>query len=175
MCLPKEQWIWLDDKLYPNQQTTIINGFQPDDGSFAAAEFIRKYEFEKQIVQAKLRFSGDTEYRLLCNGEFVATGPATIAGDFMCNDVARPWHYATQVNLPVNGNTLELYARVKLKPCGINEYWRGHGGWMLSGVVTFADGAFETITTDESWLCRHDRRFIACDFFVKCTGPLCSG
>lgn len=119
MCLPKEQWIWLDDKLYPNQQTTIINGFQPDDGSFAVAEFIRKYDFEKQIVQAKLRFSGDTEYRLLCNGEFVATGPATIAGDFMCNDAARPWHYATQVNLPVNGNTLELYARVKLKPSGL--------------------------------------------------------
>lgn len=166
MEFPKAQWIWLNPIEYPEQQRCRINGFQPEDSGFAVIEFVRSYAFDRMIKYVSLCFSGDTEYRLLCNGKLVATGPVTIPGDFMCNDRVRPWHYQTEIDWPVHDKKLDFYARVKLSPCGINEYSKGRGGWMLSGVVTFAKGVFETITTDESWLCRHDRRFIAFDFFV---------
>ncbi len=161
----KEQWIWLSNDLYPENQTCRINGFQPENGKYAVAEFMRSYTYEREIDHVSLFFSGDTEYRLLCNGKLVATGPATLPGDFMCNDEIRPWHYAHQVELPVHEKQLDLYARVKLSPCGINEYSKGHGGWMLKAIVTFADGKTEEISTDESWLARQDVRYASPAFF----------
>ncbi len=162
---PKEQWIWLNSDLYPDVQTCRFNGFQPDDGKYAVAEFVRSYTYDREIDHVSLWFSGDTEYRLLCNGKLVATGPATIPGDFMCNDEIRPWHYAYQVDLPVHEKHLDFYARVKLSPCGINEYSKGHGGWMLNGLITFADGTTERITTDETWMVRQDTRFVTPSYF----------
>ena len=165
MMFTKPQWIWLDPKEYPEYQITRYNGFLPENDSYTVAEFTRTYSCGRMIRSVSLRFSGDTEYRLLCNGKLVATGPATIAGDFMCNDRVRPWHYATCAKVPVNSESLQLYARVKLCPCGINEYSRGHGGWMLSGVITFDDGSTQQIATDETWLARRDPRFVKPGFF----------
>lgn len=155
----KQQWIWLNEKQYPNCQKTRINGFRPDDGSFAVAQFIRDYHFDSEMERMALWFSGDTEYRLLCNSELIATGPVTIPGDFMCNDQVRPWHYATCIERAISGTELHFEARVKLSPCGINEYSKGHGGWMLYGIVTFKDGSHCEISTDETWLSRRDTRY----------------
>ena len=168
------QWIWLDSERYPDIQTCRINGFQPDDGRYAVVEFVRRYTYDREIDRVLLCFSGDTEYRLLCNDKLVATGPATIPGDFMCNDEVRPWHYACQVDLPVHGKQLDFYARVKLSPQGINEYSKGRGGWMLQGLVTFTDGSTAEISTDESWLARPDLRYAAPGFFDG-TQPLPAG
>ena len=162
---PEEHWIWLNSDLYPHVQTCKINGFQPDDGKYAVAEFVRSYVYDREIEHVFLCFSGDTEYRLLCNGKLVATGPATVPGDFMCNEEVRPWHYAYQVDLPVHEKHLDFFVRVKLSPCGINEYSKGHGGWMLNGLITFENGTTEKICTDESWLARQNVQYAAPAFF----------
>ncbi len=154
-------WIWLDPSVYPDHQTTKYNGFQPGIVNYTVAEFSKTYQFDQPVVSAQLRFSGDTEFRLTCNDQLVATGPFTIGGDFMANDEVRPAHYATVVDIHPDSRELTFYARVKLMPCGINEYSKGHGGFMLSGVLTFADGSQTTISTDESWLSRRDRRYTA--------------
>lgn len=154
-------WIWLDPALYPDHQTTKYNGFQPGTVGYTVAEFTRTYSFTQKVVSAKLRFSADTEFRLTCNDQLVATGPVTISGDFMANDEVRPHHYATITEIHPDSCDLAFYARVKLMPCGINEYSKGHGGFMLSGVLTFEDGTQTTIGTDETWLSRRDPRYAA--------------
>lgn len=154
-------WIWLDPAIYPNYQTTKYNGLQPGTIGYTVADFTKTYSFDQKVVSAKLRFSADTEFRLLCNDKLVATGPFTIGGDFMANEEVRPYHYATVTELCPDSCELAFYARVKLMPCGINEYSKGRGGFMLSGVLTFEDGTQTTIGTDETWLSRRDPRYTA--------------
>lgn len=154
-------WIWLDPALYPNYQTTKYNGFQPGIVNYTVAEFSKTYQFDQKVVCARLRFSADTEFRLICNGQLVATGPFTIGGDFMANEKVRPYHYATVTEIRPDSCKLTFYSRVKLMPCGINEYSKGQGGFMLSAVLTFEDGSQTIIGTDESWLSRRDPRYTA--------------
>ena len=154
-------WIWLDPALYPEHQTTKYNGFQSGTIGYTVADFTRTYRFDQKVLSAQLRFSGDTEFRLTCNDQLVATGPFTIGGDFMANDEVRPYHYATITEIHPNSCELTFYARVKLMPSGINEYSKGHGGFMLSGLLTLEDGSTITIGTDETWLSRLDPRYTA--------------
>ena len=87
----KQNWIWLDPTRYPDTQTTVYNGFcdkKPSD--YAVCEFVKAYTFTSKIRKATLTYSGDTEFRLYCNGAFVATGPANVGGDFFI-DNEKPW------------------------------------------------------------------------------------
>ena len=153
----KQNWIWLDPARYPNSQTTVINGFAENKQGehYAVAEFVRTYVFDSPIVKATLTYSGDTEFRLYCNGDFVATGPANVGGDFFISDTV-PWptHFTFTSEVTPAGNTLDFYARVKMMPVRINEFSKGHGGFMLQGRVELEDGRVEEITTDPTWLCR---------------------
>lgn len=153
----KQNWIWLDPARYPNSQTTVINGFAENKQAehYAMAEFTKVYTFDSPIVKATLTYSGDTEFRLYCNGGFVATGPANVGGDFFISDTV-PWptHFTFTSEIHPEGNTLDFYARVKMMPVRINEFSKGHGGFMLYGVVELADGTVREITTDPTWLCR---------------------
>lgn len=154
-------WIWLDPALYPNHQTTKYNGFLSGIIGYTVAEFTKTYTFDQKVISAQLRFSADTEFRLTCNDRLVSTGPFTIGGDFMANEKVRPYHYATVTEIRPDSCKLTFYSRVKLMPCGINEYSKGQGGFMLSAVLTFEDGSQTTIGTDESWLSRRDPRYTA--------------
>jgi len=78
-----EQWIWLAERYYPKEQTTVYSGFcNTEADNYTVAEFQKAYAFSQKIVQAKLRFSGDTAFQLFCNDRIVATGPACVGGDF---------------------------------------------------------------------------------------------
>lgn len=151
----KEQWIWLNSEKYPERQTTVLSGFLgKKEGHYTVAEFVREYTFEKAIERVSVRVSADTEFRLTCNGDLLATGPANVGGDFMANEMLRPNYYATVLEYAPTGKTLAFFARVKMMPVYINEYSHGHGGFMLSARVRFADGTEAELTTDESWLVR---------------------
>ena len=154
-----EQWIWLSPERYPKHQSTIYSGFLDPDGSYAVAEFTRSYQFDQPVALAELRFSGDTEFRLSLNGEMIATGPISVGGDFLFNDKPRSKHYASELTLRPQTETLDFFAEVKLMPCGIIEYSRGQGGFMLEGKLTMADGSVRYIVTDETWLARHNRAY----------------
>ena len=151
-----EQWIWLPTELYPQRQNTIYSGFlDHSQGNFTVAEFQRIYDFQKKIIRAELRFSGDTLFRLWCNGAFVATGPACVGGDFWANETVRSNYYASETVIEPMSDRLEFFARVRMMPVQICDYSRGHGGFMLSAILTFEDGTTEEVVTDESWLVRY--------------------
>lgn len=163
-----EKWIWLDDEIYGNYQTTI---FHPDaclpqqresSGNYCVAEFKRKYVFPQKVKAIQLRFSGDTSFDVWLNGELLATGPNAVGGDFFLNnDKCRDWYYATEMNLTPDSEELNFYARVKMMPVQLNEYSKGHGGFMLTGYITYEDETIDIITTDSSWLCRKNSKYTA--------------
>ena len=148
----KGKWIWLPRDKYPNKQNCAYSAFKEGGAAnFTVARFSRTYDFEKRVIRADLHFSGDTDLRLYCNGGFVATGPAAVGGDFLGNDRPRPNFYATEMTLCPNSLRVELMAEVKMTPVKICEYSKGHGGFMLTAVLTLEDGTQTEICTDESW------------------------
>ena len=131
-----DNWIWLPLSVYPDNQTTRYDAFTSSpDGVYTVAEFTKEYSFSKKIKSVKLRFSGDTEFQLFCNDSLIATGPAVVGGDFLGNGKAREWYYATETEYFTDKTSLSFFARVKMCPVHICEYSKGHGGFMLSGVV----------------------------------------
>ena len=156
-----EQWIWLPREQYPDNQITIYSGFLDHNaGNFTVAEFSRRYTFAKTVIRAELRFSGDTLFQLWCNEEFVATGPACVGGDFMANEQVRSNYYAFETMIFPMSRELDFFARVRMMPVQICDYSRGHGGFMLSAILTFEDGSVETLTTDGTWLVRKNGGYI---------------
>lgn len=157
-----EKWIWLDKDIYPDFQHCRISPMQSKkDETYAVAEFMKEYSFSKEISTVLLHVSGDTAFNLCVNNESVLSGPVPVGGDFLCNDLPRPKHYATEISLTPSSNTLSFFARVKLAPVGIYEYSKGHGGFMLSCLVTFTDGSRKIVTTDETWSARRNGAYTA--------------
>lgn len=157
-----EQWIWLPEEKYRNEQRTIFSGLLKDEfKNYTVAEFQREYAFSQKVVRAELRFSGDTVFQLYCNGSIAATGPACVGGDFIGNDTVRDNFYAFEMTLCPDAETLNFFARVQMFPYHICEYSKGHGGFMLSAVLTFADGSQAEVHTDETWLVRKNGAYTA--------------
>ena len=157
-----EQWIWLPKDIYKNEQTTVYSGFNKDRAdNYTVAEFKRTYTFYQKVVRAELRFSGDTAFQLFCNGGIVATGPACVGGDFLGNDTVRDNFYSFETTIELDTSELNFFARVKMFPYHICEYSRGHGGFMLSALLTFEDGSKRAVHTDETWLSRKNGRYNA--------------
>lgn len=157
MNLP-ERWIWLDDALWPNSQTTGCSGFIKNN-NHAVAEFKKTFSFTKAVRSLLLRVSGDTTFRLYANGSLCAAGPVPVGGDFLGNDLPRGQHYASEITLHPGTDTIEFFAQVKLGPVAICEYSQGHGGFMLAGFVTFEDGTQAILSTDSSWLARQNTAY----------------
>lgn len=164
-----ENWIWLPDEKYPHDQ---ISKFSANDvvtisqhekaiqnGRFSVVQFKRNYTFDKKVTSAQLRFSGDTTFVLYCNGAFLATGPAAVGGDFLTNDTAREEYYSFKKVICPNSYSLEFFASVQLTPTRICDYSKGHGGFMLFGLLTFEDGSTQTVSTDETWLARRHNSY----------------
>lgn len=148
-------WIWLPKDLYPEHQETSFDAFtEPSAKTFVVAEFEKKYTFDKKAVSVSVVCSADTEFRLFCNGRSVATGPASVGGDFFGNGKAREWYYANEVTFTENSRELAFFARVKMCPSRISEYSKGKGGFMLFATVRFEDGSSSTFSTDRTWQVR---------------------
>lgn len=156
-----EQWIWLPTKTYKDFQTTVYSGFNSyTSQNYAVAEFCRDYKFTKKVVAADLRFSGDSAFQLSCNERIIATGPPCVGGDFIGNDSPRENFYAYNTKIHPNSDTLSFFARVRLLPVQICDYSKGHGGFMLSAILTFEDGSHEEIFTDSGWLATKNSAYI---------------
>jgi len=176
-----DPWIWLPIKEYPKTQHTKFDFFGEDvyenscdvaefqksfllhnsDDSYAVAEFRKTYSFNKKIVSVSIRFSGDTEVQLFCNGDMIATGPSAVGGDFLSNGKSREWYYANQTEYVTTRKSLDFFARVKLCPTRICEYSKGHGGFMLCADIRFEDGSTERVSTDNTWLSRKNGAYVS--------------
>lgn len=162
----KEQWIWLPESTYPNPNRNILSGFDNKQGiEYIVAEFKKEYVFSKKIISANLRLSGDCTFRLYCNEEFIATGPACVGGDFIGNETIRKNHYSYEKIVAVNSNHLDFFALVKQLPEQICEYSKGHGGFMLSAILTFENGTKTLVCTDDSWYARKNNAYVNATLF----------
>ena len=154
MNLP-ERWIWLPTGKYPDYQATHYSAMSEKPyRNYCVAEFSKAYHFAKKVTSLTLRFSGDTAFEIYLNDKLTATGPVPVAGDFLGNDFPRGQHYMSEITLMPDSADLNFYARVRLGPVSIHEYSKGHGGFMLGGLVTFEDGTQDVINTDSTWLAR---------------------
>ncbi len=161
-----EKWIWLPEKTYPENQTTFYSGFfRGENKSYTVAEFKRNYSFSKKVTRAELRFSGDTAFRLYCNGDIIATGPACIGGDYIAiydeNEPSLGEFYAFSTVITPNSTDLSFFAQVRLSPIHLCEFSKCHGGFMLFATLFFEDGSTETVSTDQSWLVRKNGAYNA--------------
>lgn len=147
---PVEKWIWLPKAAYPQNQTTRFSErvHVNNETNYTVASFTRVYNFEKEIAAVSLRFSGDTAFTLLCNGQHLANGPVLPGGDFLeiYDNDPLPQHYATQITLTeqqmagLKEGHMEFWALVRMMPARCFDYSRGHGGFFLTAHVQFADG-----------------------------------
>ena len=161
-----EKWIWLPKESYPENQTTVFSAFdEMSENQYCVAEFKKKYSFEKNVVSAQLRFSGDTLFQLFCNGSIVATGPASVGGDFIGNEEPRDNFYSFEKTIGVQTKVLDFFARVQMAPYQSCDFSAGHGGFMLFGALTFDDGTQEIISTDETWAVRKNGAYRSPKFF----------
>lgn len=158
---PVEQWIWLPEAEYPNNQTTRYSErtHKNQETNYTVAAFRRTYGFGKAIAQVQLRFSGDTAFGLFCNGSYVAYGPILAAGDFLdlYADVPLPQHYATELTLSAADmagfatGRLDFYAQVRMMPVKCFDHSHGRGGFFLTAHIRFADDTKTMVCTDSSW------------------------
>ena len=157
-----ERWIWLPTDKYAKYQTTAFGcGADPVLYNYTVAEFTKKYEFDRKIKKATLRFSADTAFHMYCNGSLIATGPVVVGGDFLESHRSRDLWYATVTEVHPDSNVLDLFARVKMMPVELCEYSKGKGGFMLTGHIEFEDGTKHVIFTDNSWLCRRNNAYVS--------------
>lgn len=171
-----ENWIWLPKDKYENEQKTVISGFEKEKANnYTVAEFEKKYSFEKTVSCVELRFCGDALFQLFLNDNIVATGPVCVGGDFIGNERIRENFYAFEHTLYPNSKELNFFARVQMLPVHLCEFSSGHGGFMLSAIITFEDKTQTEIHTDQDWLVRKNGAYtyynsfdgrIAADEFV---------
>ena len=165
-----DKWIWSEPETCFRKYSPY-SAFEKDFSKYAIVEFRREYRFDQKVTKAELRFSGDTAFVLELNSEILATGPVSAGGDFLGNEMPRPRHFATEMCVEPDSDELTFFSRVKLTPVQINEYSRGHGGFMLTGRLTFEDGTSEIICTDSSWSCRKNPSYVSPDEFDSSREP----
>ncbi len=162
-------WIWLDEKKYPECQKNIYNVLYDcenkyaEDCNYCVADIYKCFNFNKAVKSLMFRVSADNTYILHINGEFIGIGPASAGGDFLCRGTA-PKHYADKYEIDFTDkspNMLDISSKVSLQPEILTNYSRGHGGFLLEGTVTFADGTTDNIVTDSSWIAVPDYSYNA--------------
>ena len=98
------KWIWLPDERYPENQTCEIS-FMRDTGcaSFCVAQFLRSYQFKKEISKVRLNTGGDTAFKLFLNGQHIENGPVCAGGDWI--DIGKlPYYYTQRYEVAQSGN-----------------------------------------------------------------------
>lgn len=166
-------FIWLDSALYGDKQTCRVSTFGPKkDDNFVAAEFARRFDFERKPARVRLRVFADTRYYLYINGKYAGMGPVSAGGDFGTL-VAMPVQYVTQYAPCVEGTVLDIRAVVRMTPVVMTDASTGHGGLWLEGEAEFEDGSVRELETDESWSARYLPSFVenALTDYTLCPDP----
>ena len=166
--MKKDNWIWLDGRIYPEGQHGPYTGnWDATCENGTVVEFSRRISTGKPIDRVDIRYSADALIQLWINGKFLGTGPVWVGGDFLANDRARTNRYATELSCVAGGEDdhlarvisvdgfsdgeIKILARVRLSAVQICEFSVGRGGFMLSAEVHFSNGTVTSFTTDENW------------------------
>ena len=156
------KWIWVSPEKHPNIQKSPFNFMaqKPEGQSFAVCAFKYKKKLKETATRVVFSVSGDTAFRLWCNGDYIGSGPVAAGGDFECPS-PMPYIYYTDYEYKTETDTLEIYAEVKLGSSVMTEYSCGGGGFILSADAFFKNGKTQTVCTDEKWQCTHLPEYIS--------------
>ena len=169
--MTKDNWIWLDEEIYPESQKSPYTGnWGASAENDTVVEFSKSLMLEKEIDYIHLIYSADALIQLYVNGRFLGTGPVSVGGDFLANDTPRNNRYASELFLSYQGEDnhldriltipkgedgrLKILARVRLCPVQINEFSMGKGGFMLKADIHLSDGEIFELKSDEDWVAR---------------------
>ena len=167
-------WIWLDDKRYPDFQLNYSNeNSVPEERrnefGYCVAEFSKGYRFPKKIKRAFVKISADNCFHLFINGRFIGMGPVLPGGDFLCKRPA-PKHYMNEYEIDVDSDKLDFSVDVRLLPYKVCDYSRNHGGLAIEAEFETEDGEKLIASTDESWLGRRKTGYTGFTSFDSTAG-----
>ena len=58
-----QSWIWVDDAVYPNEQTTFLcHASDRTNSTYAVAEFTRTFAYDKPVESVRITVCGDTSF-----------------------------------------------------------------------------------------------------------------
>ena len=153
--------IWLPESRYSEQIRSRFNTNLPGspDERYAVAEFRREYSFQRCPKSVVVTVTGEAQFFLYVNNQFVGLGPVSAGGDFLA-ERPLPWMFKNRYSLPGGAKQYVFRALVRLQPEPLTEYTHERGMFSLRGKAVFDDGE-EVFETDESWSCRIAREYPA--------------
>lgn len=164
--------IWLPENRYADFIKSRFNTNVPgtSDERYAVAEFRRKYSFQRIPKSVEITVTGEAQFFLYVNGEFVGLGPVSAGGDFLA---VRPltWAFENRYTLPGGISAYAFRVLVRLQPEPLTEYTHERGVFALRGKAVFEDGEEAFFETDESWFCRIAREYPARNSFNDTLPP----
>lgn len=148
-------WIWLNNKIYPDTQTGEFTYFCKDRDSnrYILADFVKHKNYDKTIMCADVKISADVRYWLYINDSYIGTGPTCPGGDFG-NTKPLNNHYYNCYNTALNSKEITIYVQVQKNVTTQCDMSQGHGGLIIECTLYFDDGSKEKIITDDSWVGR---------------------
>lgn len=160
-------WIWLSEKLYPNNQSTVCTSFADGTSkiqSYCVAEFKKDYEADAEIKHLNIKISADTFFRLFINDEFIGEGPVCAGGDYE-SEKSPYWHYANNYSVKHLGKKLKIFVQVQLSPVVMTDISYGRGGLAIDMSAELENGKTLDWQTDESWQCRVNNAYVKPFFY----------
>lgn len=147
------QWITLPAEQYSKYQESSYSVYDENKFPFAVSEYIRKYNYDKEIREVRINISADSRYRLWINEEWIGRGPCHLGGDYNRKEPF-PYRYYDERVVQMKGSNLSIFAQVIHQPMMGTDFSSGYNGLYVDGIVVFTDGSQEKIGTDGSWSVR---------------------
>ncbi len=152
-------FVWLNKEIYPEFQNSFYTTFCEVHGyNFAVVAFKKTYKLKENTKSVKVNLFADNKYFLYVNGKYIGTGPVCPGGDYG-NIKPMPVQYYSTYDLDVSDGQLEFYVLVQLTPTVQMDVSCGKGTFWLEGRITYKDGTFEDIFSDECWKCRIENQY----------------
>ena len=161
------QWIWLNEKDFPDDQTCRATTFcAQDKPHFTVAVFRKVIDLETIPTKVIARVSADTKYRLYVNGRRAGRGPAEVGGDYGNTQSPDWWFYDTYdlAEFFKNGKNV-IVAEVVLDPIVQADYSMGRGGFLFDAVLRDAKSSETTVVSDKSWRATRNNAWVSPDTY----------
>lgn len=146
--------IWVDINKHPEFEKSFeTTGMSRENTFFRVAEFKKDFSVEKDVKEAYITIFADCKYRLSVNSEVIGMGPVCAGGDFS-NPHSLPKSYYTTYPLNITVGSNEIYVEVQTVPEVMTDTSKGKPCLIANIELTYEDSTYESIVTDEKWLCR---------------------
>ena len=128
------QWITLPAEQYSKYQESSYSVYDENKFPFAVSEYIRKYNYDKEIREVRINISADSRYRLWINEEWIGRGPCHLGGDYNRKEPF-PYRYYDERVVQMKGSNLSVFAQVIHQPMMGTDFPVAIMGYMWMGLL----------------------------------------